>query len=323
MSPALECGKWAGWRLVVLVAALVFVTLGFSKALKEPAYGWHDSGQYSRVIVNATQGIETRPRQWFARDRLVTDFEITNANVIGRETAQKQYWTTRRLLDSYGLSVGTYTSGTTVMPEKEQTFWPLRTVPVERMPESARYVGSWPGMPERKVIDVANVNTRHALQKEILRLWKQFPAPIRFVDNAAFHHSAGAAQDWSAYCANIKELRLMGTAMGSRQVFNIGVHVGLMSDEETRQLMSAVADHGILLEMPWHSIIRRDEQQTERAVIRYRELLDSGMGVILMPIDGDPQELVKWVRTWRKPTDHLYISGVFYKAPDMGLFGPG
>lgn len=115
----------------------------------------------------------------------------------------------------------------------------------------------------------------------------------------------------------------MGTAMGSRQVFNIGVHVGLMSDEETRQLMSAVADHGILLEMPWHSIIRRDAQQTERAVIRYRELLDSGMGVILMPIDGDPQELVKWVRTWRKPTDHLYISGVFYKAPDMGLFGPG
>jgi len=286
------------------------------------AYAWHDSSQYSRVIVNATQGIEARPREWFARDRLITDFEITNVQSIGREEAQKQYWTTRRLLDSYGLAVGTYISGTSVMPEAEQTFWPPNTAPAEGMPASARYSGNWPGMPHRRVIDVTDRETRLALQKEILLLWKQVPAPVRFVDNAAIHHSTGAGQDWSAYCANIKEIRTMGAAQGSRQIFNIAVHVGFMSQEETRQLMDAVADHGIALEMPWHPNIRRNAGQTERARIRYRELLDSGMGIVMMPIDGDPRELVEWVRTWRKPADRVYISGAFYKAPDMGLFGP-
>jgi len=310
------------WLPVTRIASFALV-LAAATAGVRIAYQWHNSSHYSRVIVNATQGIETRPREWFAQDRLVTDFEITNANVIGRAEAEKEYAATRRLLASYGLSVGTYISGTTVMPEAEQTFWPLRTVPVERMPTSARYSGTWPGMPDRKVIDVTNVRTRQALQKQILRIWKEVPAPVRFVDNAAFHHSTGAGQDWSAYCANIKEIRIMGAALGSRQVFNIAVHVGLMSDEETRQLMSAVADHGICLEMPWHPTIRRDARQTEKAMRRYRQLLDSGMGIIMMPIDGDPLELVKWVRTWRKPADHIYVSGVFYKAPDTALFGPG
>jgi len=302
--------------LLILAAAGAF-------AAAKIAYQWHDSSRYSRVIVNATQGIEARPREWFARDRLITDFEITNVQSIGREEAQKQYWTTRRLLDSYGLAVGTYISGTSVMPEAEQTFWPPNTAPAEGMPASARYSAGWPGMPHRKVIDVGDRQTRLALQKEILRVWKQVPAPVRFVDNAAIHHSTGAGQDWSAYCANIKEIRTMGVALGSRQIFNIAVHVGFMSDRETRQLMNAVGDHGIALEMPWHPNVRRNAGQTERARVRYRQLLDSGMGIVMMPIDGDPQELVDWVRTWRKPTDHVYISGAFYKSPDMRLFGLG
>jgi hypothetical protein len=292
-------------------------------AQREGTYQWHDSSEYCRVIVNATQGIETRPREWFAQDRLVTDFEITNADVLGLAEAQKQYAATRRLLDSYGLVVGTYISGTAVMPEREQTRWPLGRVPIERMPVSARYKGAWPDMPHGNVIDVSDQKTRHALQKEIQRLWKQVPAAVRFVDNAAIHNSAGTGQDWSAYCANIREIRTMGAALGSRQIFNISVHVGFMSDEETRQLMNAVADHGIALEMPWHRNIRNNKGQTEKARIRYRQLLDSGMGVIMMPLDGDPQELVDWVRTWRKPTDHIYISGAFYKRPEMQFFGPG
>jgi hypothetical protein len=292
-------------------------------ARRKVTYRWHDSSEYSRVIVNATQGIEGRPPEWFAHDRLVTDFTITNAVALGLAEAQKQYEATRRLLDSYGLVVGTIISGTTVKPEREQTYWPLPMVPVERMPASARYDKTLPGEPHRKVIDASDPVTRHALQEEIRRIWKQVPAAVRFVDNAAVHHSTGAGQDWSAYCANIKEIRTMGAAMGSRQIFNIAVHVGFMSDEETRQLMDAVADHGIALEMPWHRNIRQNAEQTEKARIRYRQLLDSGMGIIMLPLDGNPQELVEWVRTWRKPTDHIYISGAFYKAPDLQFFGPG
>jgi hypothetical protein len=122
---------------------------------------------------------------------------------------------------------------------------------------------------------------------------------------------------------NIAEIRAMGSALGSKQIFNIAVGVGFMSDEETRQLISAVADHGIALEMPWHRSIRDDPAQTEKARIRYRQLLDSGMGIVMMPLDGDPEQLVEWVRTWRKPTDRLYIGGAFQESPDMRFFGAG
>jgi hypothetical protein len=47
------------------------------------------------------------------------------------------------------------------------------------------------------------------------------------------------------------------------------------------------------------------------------------MGIIMIPQDGDPLELVEWVRTWRKASDHIYFSGAFYKEPDLRLFGPG
>jgi len=286
-------------------------------------YQWHDSSKFSRVIVNATQGIEIRPRVWFAQDRLVTDFTITNASEIGREKAQKQYQATRQLLISYGIAVGTYTSGTTVKPEREQTYWPLPMVPLEQMPSSSRYKGTWPGEPSRRVIDVSDPATRRALQQSIRRLWQQFPAPVRFVDNAAAHSRLGGSQNWSDYCANIKEIRIMGAAMGSRQIFNVAVRIGSMSDQETLQLMDAVGDHGIALEMPWERGILQTEEGTKRTRNRYRQMLDSGMGVVMVPVEGDPKELVEWVRTWRKPTDHLYLSGVFYKSPDQALFGPG
>jgi hypothetical protein len=84
-----------------------------------------------------------------------------------------------------------------------------------------------------------------------------------------------------------------------------------------------VGDGGILLEMPWHEDIQKNAAATERARIRYRQLLDSGMGIIMAPPGAEPPEqLVNWVRTWRKPTDHLYFGGAFYKVPDMKLFGP-
>ena len=119
----------------VLALAAVAASLAYSSSA---AYRWHDSSQYSRVIVNATQGIETRPRQWFAQDKLITDFAITNADTIGRDKAAEEYQATYQLLKSYGLTVGTYISGTTVVPEVRETHWPWAGVPMEWMPATSR-----------------------------------------------------------------------------------------------------------------------------------------------------------------------------------------
>lgn len=316
-----------GRKSMTRIFASLLILAGTSASIADSApvssYHWHDSSQFSRVIVNATQGIETRPRQWFAQDKLITDYTITNADVIGPDKAKQEYAATIKLLRSYGLAVGTYISGTTVIPQAKENHWPWSAVPREWMPATAKYAGTWPGEDDRLFLDVSDPDTRHVFQAGIKRLWDQSPAPVRFVDNAAIHRSTGKGQPWASYCANIEELRKLGESMGSRQIFNISVHVGEMSDEETLLLMKAVGSGGILLEMPWHANIQKSPAATERARQRYRQLLNSGMGIILAPPGtGPPVELVDWVRTWRLPTDHLYLAGVFYKEPDMRLFGP-
>ena len=287
-------------------------------------YQWHDSSQFSRVIVNATPGIETRPSAWFAQDKLVTDYMVTNANLIGHAEAVKEYNETRDRLQSYGLAVGTYVSGTLVIAEAKETNWPWAAVPLEWMPAGSRYLGAVTNSDSRQIVDLTDAATKSGFQQGIKRLWQETPAPVRFIDNAAVHSSAGRGQPWNIYCANIGEIRKLGDAMGSRQIFNIAVHVGEMSEAETRALINAVGDGGIALEMPWHDNIRKDPAATARARERYRELLDSGMAIIMAPPGAEPpQPLVDWVRTWRKPSDRLYFAGAFYKPPDMNLFGAG
>jgi hypothetical protein len=223
-------------RAFVSVLTLAAVAAGVAYSFSGTSYRWHDSSQYSRVIVNATQGVETRPRQWFAQDKLITDYAITNADAIGRDKAAQEYEATYRRLESYGLAAGTYISGTAVLPEARETHWPWSAVPLEWMPAPSRYNGSWPAMDYRKIIDVTDPATRHSFQQGIKRLWEQTPAPVRFIDNAGIHRSAGKGQPWSSYCANIEEIRKVGESMGSLQIFNIPVHVGEMSDEDTRLL---------------------------------------------------------------------------------------
>jgi hypothetical protein len=300
------------------VVLLVALTLS---AASVPKFEWPDSDHYSRVIVNATQGIESRPRVWFAQDKLVTDLAITNVDQIGNAAAVKEYDAIRHTLESWGLAVGTYTSGTTVITQTRETHWPWQTVPSEWMSISTHYIGDWPTMPYRKILDLSDRETMNSFHEGLKRLWERTPAPVRFVDNAGIHSSAGKGQKWNDYCTNMLEIRRIGESMGSLQVFNIAMHVGMLSDDEMKNLISAVGGNGIAIEMPWSPAIRKDKTLTRNAEARYRQLLDAGEAIILIPLDVDAQPLAAWVRTWRKPTDHLYLAGSFFKPPDLNVFG--
>jgi hypothetical protein len=270
--------------------------------------------------VNVNEYIESRPPGWFSQDKLVTDLAVSDPNPQTHDAAVQRYEKIRRQLGSRGITVGTYVSGTTVVPKAAQTKYPWSTVSLEDMPADARYLGAWPGQGNRKIIDLSDPATRHGLQVAVKRLWEQNPAPVRFVDNAAVHSSAGREQSWTAYCANIRELRILAESMGSKAIFNVSMHVGMLSDEDARQLIDAVGDGGIALEMPWHPFVQKSTVETKKAERRYRQLLDSGMAIIMIPVKVDEQALVNWVRTWKKPADHLYISGVFWKQPDATLY---
>jgi len=277
---------------------------------------WPDSNKYWRALINVNDYIESRPPEWFTQDKLVTDFMILNVKPENLAQVQSKYTQVRGLLQSRGMYVGTYISGTTVSPQSTRNTYPPNAVSTEQMPRDARYAGTWPDQPNRKIIDVTDPNTRHALEANIGELWTAVPAPLRFVDNAAFHHAVGGTQPWRAHCEQLAELRALAESQGSRVIFNISLHVGMLSDEEARELIDAVRDNGIALEMPWSPIIQSNPAATAKAQARYRQLLDSGMAIVLIPVNTDQEALAHWVRTWKRPTDHLYMSGIFWKAPD-------
>jgi hypothetical protein len=305
----------------VLSILALLASTGTAQTSPTATFQWPDSSRYSRVIVNAQEGMEGYPKEWFSQDTLVTDLTIADTRNKSPEAAMQQYQALRELLTSYGLAVGTYISGTTAEPEAMETKWPWAVVPLEWMTPDSLYVGVLPDEPYRKIINVSDPATRRAFQANIRKLWEETPAPVRFIDNAAIHPSAGKGQPWASYCQNMKEIRELGEAMGSVQIFNVSVHVGELSDAEANQLIEAVGHGGILLEMPWHQNIRSNAAATERARFRYRQLLDAGMAIIMAEPGAEPSsQLVKWVDTWRKPSDHLYFGGAFWKAPNPALY---
>src|SRR5437764_173985 len=70
---------------------------------------------------------------------------------------------------------------------------------------------------------------------------------------------------WPLTCQYMSELGQIGSSVGSRLIFNIAMHVGQMSDDETRELINAVGQNGIALEMPWSDAIRTSSEATKRA----------------------------------------------------------
>jgi hypothetical protein len=304
--------------LYVLAVMVVPGALGGSSA---KAFDWPDSTNCWRALVNVNQYIESyvkRHPQWFSRDRLVTDFAVHH--VVDERSAAQEYTRVRKLLESKKMYVGTYVSGTSVMPESKLTKYPRETVSFEQMPSTAHYSRSDAKEAERRTIDVSNAETRHALEANIRQLWERFPAPVRFIDNMPPHPKVYRMQPWRVSCEYMAELARIGQRVGSRLVFNIPMSVGEMSDQETRELIEAVGQNGIALEMPWTDVIRRNPDATKRAERRYRELLDTGMAIVMIPVNTPEDELANWVRSWRKPADHLYIAYPFFKPPDASAY---
>lgn len=314
-------------RLALRLGSFAATAGAFALALaavqpKPHSFEWPDSSHYWRALLSVNQYIETRPRAWFVRDKVVVDLQVLKVPATGEGGGAEIFARVRKQLESRGMNVGTYISGTSVAPLDGENAYPPPRVAIEQMPASAKYASSWPGQPERKIIDVSDVETRHAFQANIAKMWQAVPAPVRFVDNAGIHPKVERAQSWDAYCANIKEIRQLAESQGARSVYNIAIHVGLMTDDDARKLIDAIGrDNGIALEMPWHPNIQKSPQETAKAVARYRQLLDNGIVVIMIPVKMEPVDLANWIRTWRKPGDRLYISGPFWKPPDPQAYG--
>jgi len=301
---------------IKLGALLLLGLLAISLAADQRLFPWPDSNQNWRVLVNVNDYIQSRPPEWFTHDKLITDLQMEKVTPQNYDQAVGRYVVIRQMLEARGMYVGTYMSGTTVYPASDLHTYPQAAITIGQMPPTARYFGSWPNEPGRKIIDVSDPTTRHALQEQMKSLWEAVPAPERFIDNAAFHRLMGDKQPWSGYCDNMREIRALAESQGSRIIFNIAAELGSLSDEEVDQLEKAVGDEGICLEMPWSTRVQASPEATQKAQQRYRQLLDSGMAIVVLPVKTDDEKLAAWVRTWKKPSDHLYMNGIFWKAPN-------
>ena len=283
-------------------------------------FEWPDPETKGTVLVNVTEDVIPYLRnhpEWFFKGELVLSFTVPLG--ADRAVAKQQYQQHTELLKARGLVVGTYISGTTTTPEAQLARWPYETVPFERLPDSLRIVGSWSNDSHRKIIDVADAAARHALQAGIRREWQAHPALIRFVDNAAAHRSVGGTQPWDAQCAHIREIREIGESLHCRVVFNVGLHVGFLSDQEASLLIQAVGQNGILLEDPWTPWVRQNELESKKAAARYQQLLEAGMAIVMLPLNVPEDALERWADSWSKPGYHVYFGGAFYKKPTHGV----
>lgn len=285
-------------------------------------FAWPDPATKGTILVNVTQDIihymKSHP-EWFLDGELILSYTVLLGS--DRVAAARQYQENLEFFKSKGLVVGTYISGTTAKPEAEQTRWPYETVPTERLPQSHHITGFWPKDPHRRIIDVTDAPTRIALQAGIKREWQAHPAPLRFVDNVAAHKSAAGngVAPWDVQCEYIRGLREIGEDLGSRMVFNMALHVGFLTDREAALLIQAVGQNGIALEDPWTPHVRRTPVETKNAVARYRQLLEAGMVIVMLPLNVPEDELERWVHSWNKPAYHLYFGGVFFKKPTHGV----
>jgi hypothetical protein len=305
------------------MSAVVTVTTPGSPTQAIP-FRWPASNIYDGVIDDANQYILTyiaENSSWFANVGLATNLVVNLTN--GTAAAEALYNQVRSGIEQYPIVVGVYVSGTTLVPQAEENYWPYPTVPLEWMPADAVYSDTWPGDPDRKIINVTNTSTVQALQTGIKTLWEEHPAPIYFVDNAAANSVQGGAQPWQAQCDNIMGIRKMAEAMGAVVIFNVATLPGLMSASDTDELIQAIGnDNAIMLEDPWDPYIRARSNLTQAAVNTYRQILDSGIAVIMLPLNVDGELLAQWINTWRKSADNLYIGWAFFTAPDPTVYGP-
>jgi hypothetical protein len=91
----------------VLSILALLASTGTAQTSPTATFQWPDSSRYSRVIVNAQEGMEGYPKEWFSQDTLVTDLTIADTRNKSPEAAMQQYQALRELLTSYGLAVGT------------------------------------------------------------------------------------------------------------------------------------------------------------------------------------------------------------------------
>jgi hypothetical protein len=304
-------------------AALCLLAAALLLPDRAPSLGfffWPDPLTHPRVILYADQGLADYMRDnpdWFADDTMIGGLFIKDVAYGDSSSGVRAFDALRTDLMYKQMQVGTYISGTTVAHEDVITKYPADAVAIEDISVKTKFLGPWLRDPSQQVVDLSDVGSRLSLEGGINQLWAHVPAFIRFVDNAAVHPRVAAMQPWENYCINMTVLTVLAASHQTHLIFNVFARPWELSDQETVQLINAVGfANGVSFPLPWSLSIKDDKRAAGWAVYRYRQLLDKGIAVILIPSKEAPAgELSKWIATWRRSTDPLYIAAPYWDEP--------
>jgi hypothetical protein len=306
-------------RKILLLLALA-ATFGASAA-SAITFPWPNPQLHHRIILYADQTLGSEMSEhpeWFDKDFLVAGFYIKDVVYGKSDDAIHKYASLRqKIFDKNKWYAGTYISGTTVVRELSLSKYPVNAVSMEDLSIKTHYLGTWLREPDQTVVDLSDVHSRRDLQNFIRLLWLHVMTPIRFIDNAAVHPGVAKMQPWSVYCQNMQELRNIAQGLKASTIFNIFVRPWEMSNQDMKQLVEAVgAGNAVSLPLPWSLSIKDDKNANAWAIYRYRQLLDNGIVVIVIPsVEAPEEKLIAWVSSWRRPNDHIYFATPTWKAP--------
>lgn len=307
----------AGIEFVSVVLAIIFFS---TSAASTGVFQWPDPHLHSRIILTGDQTLMEAMVQYpnyFNRDVLIAGFNIKDVPYGESDGAKNKFITIRQRLLSKGITFGTYVSGTTVIHELSLRHFPADAVSIEDLSVKTRYKGTWIRDPGQAVIDLSDKQSRMDLEHEIRILWLHAFVPVHFVDNAAVHPRVAPMQHWEDYCTHMRQLRIISESLKANIIFSIFMRSWELNDQETKQLIDAMGkENAIALPLPWSKSIKDDPNANGWAIARYRQLLDAGIVLIMIPSDDAPiRALMKWVSTWRRPTDKIYYSTSYWGEP--------
>jgi hypothetical protein len=307
-------------RIVRITFACTVLALTLLGASSATSFTWPDPRKHPRVILTANQSLaddmEAHP-EWFTNDFVIGGFSIKDVPYGQSSDAIRKFAFLRQRFQRNGIIVGSYISGTTAIHELSLRQFPANAVSMEDLSVKTRYLGPWLRDPTQAVVSLSDKALRRDFENEIRILWLHVISPVRFVDNAAVHPRVAPMQPWTDYCDHMKALRIIATSLRATVIFNVFVRPWELSEQETKQLIEAVGrGNAIALPLPWSKQIKNDKNATGWAIYRYRQLLDAGIAVIMIPSSDAPtRDLIHWVWTWSKPNDLIYYSTPTWSDP--------
>jgi RTX calcium-binding nonapeptide repeat (4 copies) len=265
---------------------------------------------------------------WISNDGLATDLAATvdEKNHDTWPEARSYYQSALRQITAKapGQIVGTYHSGLHASTKDSEDRYPRRALPAEWFLPSERLLLDG----DSYIVDHRIPAARQKLIRGIVYDVVATGQPLVFLDNFV-HPSTGLPFSWAETTSFLRELVGELHFRGVRVIVNVAWNIGRATDADLAQFLATGVD-GVALEMPFNANVRNDPVLVARSLVVYRQLLNAGRTVVLVPIEyttlegmeRNSQFLAAYAMMFRQPDDSVFVAHPFWRGAPAWMQWP-